>query len=286
VKTQSVGLSAHRDLGTTTLAWCWKVTRTDGEVFGFTSIDRPLEIDGVTYEAATGVTPSAIQSRADLAVPNLELAGALDSDTITEADLVAGVWDNAVVEIFEVNYADLTQGAMLLSLGSIGNVSATRSAYSAEQRGLAQALQQPVGFVTTPHCLNQLGDARCQFDVEVTRLAGTVSAVTGTKGFTADDVADADADYFGGGEVTWTSGDNAGLRIEVLTHAAGGIFDLVLPMPRAIQEGDTFTVIAGCRKRRTEDCFEKFANVVNFLGFPDLPGNSRVIGNAGLDTTE
>ena len=54
MKTASPALLAHMAQGTTTIAWCWKVTRTDGEVFGFTSVDRDLTIDGVTYAAATG----------------------------------------------------------------------------------------------------------------------------------------------------------------------------------------------------------------------------------------
>jgi len=30
-------LQTHLDSGTTTLAWCWRLTRNDGAVFGFTS---------------------------------------------------------------------------------------------------------------------------------------------------------------------------------------------------------------------------------------------------------
>jgi uncharacterized phage protein (TIGR02218 family) len=284
VKTQSLALAAHRELGTTTLAWCWKVTRTDGQVFGFTSIDRALVIDGVTYEAGTGITPSQIQGRSDLSVPNLELSGMLDSASITEEDLLAGVWDNAQVEVFEVNYADLTQGRMLLSKGSIGNVSSTRNTFTAEQRGIAQGLQQPIGEVFAATCQAVFGDARCGYDAESTRVSFTVTAVTGALGFTASALAGAD-DLYGAGEVTWVTGDNADLRMEVRSFASGGVFELQLPMPRAIQVGDTGTVIQGCRKRRTEDCFTKFSNVVNFRGFPDVPGNNKVIGAAGLEST-
>lgn len=33
-------LQAHLDSGTTTLAWCWRMTRADGTAFGFTDHDR------------------------------------------------------------------------------------------------------------------------------------------------------------------------------------------------------------------------------------------------------
>jgi uncharacterized phage protein (TIGR02218 family) len=36
--------------------------------------------------------------------------------------------------------------------------------------------------------------------------------------------------------------------------------------------GDAFAVTAGCDKR-VETCKARFANVVNFRGFPSMPGN-------------
>ena len=44
MKTLSAALQAHLDSGTTTLAWCWRIERADGVVFGFTDHDRPLDV--------------------------------------------------------------------------------------------------------------------------------------------------------------------------------------------------------------------------------------------------
>jgi hypothetical protein len=60
-------------------------------------------------------------------------------------------------------------------------------------------------------------------------------------------------------------------RIEVSTYLIAGTSFLHLPMPYDIQVGDTFTVVPGCRKRRTEDCIVKFNNIVNFRGFRGCP---------------
>ncbi len=49
-----------------------------------------------------------------------------------------------------------------------------------------------------------------------------------------------------------------------------------------IQVGDTFDVIAGCRKRLTEDCKVKFNNVLNFQGEPHLPGIDRLTAMADV----
>jgi len=281
VKARSAGLIAHHALGSTTRAWCWKVTRADAQVFGFTSVDVDLVIDGVTYAAATGITPSAIDAKADTSVSNMEVAGMLDSAAITEADLLAGVWDGAAVEIFEVNYADLSQGAMALASGTIGNVTAGRVAFQAELRGLMQALQQPIGRVFSAACAANLGDTECKVVLAGYTVAGTVTAVASARAFTASALGQA-ADYFGAGLVNWVTGANAGRSMEVRDFASGGIFTLVLPMPIDIQVGDTFEAVAGCRKRAITDCKDKFSNIVNFRGHPYVPGNDKVLGNAAL----
>jgi uncharacterized phage protein (TIGR02218 family) len=284
MKTQTPALLAHRQGGSTTLAWCWKITRRDTQVFGFTSVDADLVIDGITYKAATGITPSAVESQVDLAVPNLEVAGILDSDAITVEDIEAGLWDAAVVEIFEVNYADLTQESMTLRVGTLGEVSAGENSFKAEVRGLAQLLQQSVGEVYAAACSATLGDSRCQVDLAPLTVTGTVTDVTDRRIFSDSSRSEA-ADWFGGGVVTWTSGANAGLRMEVAQFIGSG-FLLHLPMPSEIAAGDTYSAIPGCRKRRTEDCNTKFNNVVNFRGFPDVPLNDKVLGNATASDAE
>jgi uncharacterized phage protein (TIGR02218 family) len=278
-KTISTELKAHLALETTTLAWCWKVTRRDNEVFGFTSIDRDLTVDGVTYEAASGITPSQIESRLDTSVPNLELTSFLDSERITEADLLAGKWDAANVVIFEVNYADLSQGITVLRTGTIGEVTAGATTFRAEQRGLAQLLQQSIGRVFAAACDANLGDARCKLDLAPLTVTGTIDLLNSRRIF-GDSGRSEVEDRFGAGVITWLTGANAGLSMEIAQFHVGGGIVLHLPMPYDIAIGDTYSMVPGCRKRRTEDCSVKFNNVVNHRGFPDVPGNDKVLGNA------
>jgi uncharacterized phage protein (TIGR02218 family) len=100
MKTATSQLATHIAGETTTLTTCWKVTRKDGVVFGFTDFDRDLVIDDVTYEARTGYTRSAIHAISDLSVDNLDIESALDSEALAATDLRDGVWDNAEVLIF------------------------------------------------------------------------------------------------------------------------------------------------------------------------------------------
>lgn len=276
MKNISVALKAHLASETTTLATCWKVTLQNGTIYGFTSHSADIVFGGRTYAAATGITPSAIASNADLAVDNLEVEGMLDSSVITEADIAAGLWDYAAVEIFMVNWADLSMGSLKLRTGRLGEVKSGRVAYAAEMRGLAQNLQQTVGELYSPNCRAALGDSRCQVALGAWTQTGSITGVLSQESFVTN-ATQAD-DYYTGGKVTWTSGLNNGLSMEVALYSRG-VFTLVLPMPYAINAGDNFSAVAGCRKQFVRDCVGKFSNGINFRGEPYVPGNDQLAAN-------
>jgi IS5 family transposase len=142
MKNVSAELAAHLDGEVTTLATCWRLERADGWVRGFTDHDRDLVFDGQTYVAATGFLPSAIKSGADLSVDNLDVDGFLDDDALRAEDLTAGLFDGARIDIFLVNWADLSQGPLLLRRGWLGEVKRADNRFSAEIRGIANRLQQ------------------------------------------------------------------------------------------------------------------------------------------------
>ena len=165
MKSLSAALQAHLDSGTTTLAWCWRIERADGVVFGFTDHDRPLAFGGVTYEPESGFAASEIRSGADLAVDAQDAEGVLTSDTITETDILDGRWDNAAVEVWRVNWSAVGQ-RVLMRRGAIGQVRRGRLAFVAEVRSLAHVLNQTVGRTFQHACDAELGDARCGVDLD------------------------------------------------------------------------------------------------------------------------
>ena len=114
MKPISTALTAHIAGEVTTLATCWKLTRRDATTLCFTDHDQDIVFESNTYKAATGFTPSAIHNSGSLAVDNLDVEGMLSSGSITETDIMAGLYDFAAIAIFQVNYKDLTQGALKL----------------------------------------------------------------------------------------------------------------------------------------------------------------------------
>jgi uncharacterized phage protein (TIGR02218 family) len=276
-------LQSHLATGTTTLAWCWRITRNDGTRFGFTDHDRDLAFDGTVFEAATGFTASEIKDALGLSVDNLEVSSALKSDRLNEDDLAAGLYDDAAVEIWRVNWADADQRIVMRS-GSLGEVRRSGAAFTSEVRGLAHYLQQPEGRLYQSGCDADLGDARCGIDLDNTafRGAGTVLAAASPRLFTASGLAAFAAGWFTRGLVTFTSGANAGRAQEVKRHALSGTeatIELWQPMALAIAPADTFTVTAGCDKQLAT-CKSRFANALNFRGFPHMPGPDYILAVA------
>lgn len=273
MKSSSTQLAAHVVGETNTLATCWMVTRRDGMVLGFTDHDQDLTVDGLLYQASTGYTRSAIHAIADLSVDNLDIESALNSDTLSADDLRAGLWDGAEVEIFFVNWQDLTQGKIILKRGTIGHVELQDAVFKAELRGMTQQLQQQIVELFTPDCRADLGDNRCKVNLTALTVIGTVTAATDRYGFT-DSARTEAASYWNGGLVTWTSGVNQGRKIEIGSFS-GGVFSLYLPVPGVIAVGDAYSLQPGCDKSFTT-CKNRYSNGNNFRGEPYIPGSDIV----------
>ena len=269
-------LKAHFGGNYLTLATLWRVTRTDGTLFYFTDHDQDIVYQGAVYLAASGYVPSAVQTSAGLQVDNLEVTSVLDSAFITDADLVAGLWDYAEVVIMVVNWADLTMADMVIRRGRMGEVSAGKMSFVAELRGMAQNLQQEIGRLIMPLCNADLGDSRCQVVLASYTSSSTVTEVISNENFTAAGLAGATW-LFNNGKLTWTGGLNDGLSMEVKEFVAGGWIVLQQAMPYAIGIGDTFTVHQGCDKSTGIGGCTRFDNIINFQGYPHLPGVDRMV---------
>lgn len=280
-------LQTRLDSGVTTLAWCWRVTRRDGQVFGFTEHDGDLVVDGLTCRAASGFAPGERDGRADLGADQASVFGALSDEAITDADLANGLWDGARVDLIRADWRDPSVFAQVWT-GEIGETRRGETAFEAELRGLSARLERVTGRIYSRLCDAEIGDARCGVDLDspAFRGAGSVASVSGADIFVSDGLDGFDAGLFSGGLLTWTSGGNAGAVCEVAAHCASdGVVTIRLTKAPAepVEAGDAFTVTAGCNKRHAT-CRDRFSNIVNFRGHPFLPGNDVLIAGPAGDT--
>lgn len=277
MKTLPEGLQAHLDTGATTLCWCWRLTRADGVVYGFTDHDHDLAFAGTVYEAASGFTGTDIRASLGLSVDNLDVSGALASATLSETDLAAGLFDDARVEIWRVNWAAPEQRVLMMA-GSVGEVRRGETAFTAELRSLAHYLNQEQGRVYQFGCDAILGDARC--GAVIAPRTGTVTSASTAYLLIASDLETHQSGHFTHGLLTWETGANTGRAMEVKRHTAleggGAEIELWRSMPSAIAPGDTFAITPGCDKTFST-CRAEFGNGVNYRGFPHIPGNGFVL---------
>jgi uncharacterized phage protein (TIGR02218 family) len=190
--------------------------------------------------------------------------------------------------VWRVNWAGTSQ-RVLMRAGAIGEVTRGELGFTAELRGLAHILDQTVGRTYQRTCDAVVGDNRCDVDLDAGAYkgSGAVTAVSDNRVVTTDALTGFDDGWFRHGRLTWVSGANAGTSAEVRAHRAidgGATLTLWQRAPLTISAGDTFTVTAGCDKT-VQTCKAKFDNVVNFRGFPHMPGNDRafsyVVGQTG-----
>lgn len=288
MKTLPPGLQDHLNSGATTLCWCWKIVRHDGATQGFTDHDEPVAFDGVTYEASSGLTASEVQSTLGLAVDNLTVMGALNSDTINEDELAAGVYDDAGIEIWRVNWAAPEQ-RVLMRKGNLGQVRRGKTGFQVEVRGLAHRLNQAVGHAYGYSCDADLGDVRCTVDLQNPAYngAGIVASAIDDRRFTVSGIESFADQWFTGGKLTWASGANSGRAMEIKRHGVAGAnvtIELWQAMSEQVAAGDAFTITAGCDKQFST-CKAKFDNAANFRGFPYMPGNDAVTSYPTQDQT-
>ena len=286
MKTLPPGMAEHLASGATTLCWCWRLTRRDGTVLGFTDHDRTVTFDGTDFEAGSGLDASEINDRVGLNVDSLEVGGAITSERLAEADLSAGLYDDAAVEIYRVNWQDPAQ-RLLMRSGSLGEVKRQDKAFAAEIRGLGHYLQQPKGRVLQYGCDVDLGSAKCGIDLEspTYRATGNVVEVSGDRAFVVALTGSYAEGWFARGRAVFETGAAAGFASEVRAHvgASGGDWiELWQPPIGQVAVNDQVVLTAGCDKQ-LGTCRDRFANAVNFRGFPHMPGNDFVTRFARSD---
>lgn len=270
---------ARLDGGATRNCRCWRVDRRDGVAFGFTDHDADLTFDGITFRASSGMDASALQTSTGLSVDNAQARGALSNESLTEADIQAGKFDQAEVHQWLVDW-ERPDLRVLLFRGRFGEIRCSDGQFEVELRGMAEVLNIPVGRNILRDCDRVLGDGKCRFDLSQPGFfgEGEALAASGTARVTCSTLGAFTEDFFRKGRLVWLSGENLGefgvIRAETI-QGAGRIFDLWQCPSRPVVAGDRFRVEAGCDKR-ADTCRAKFDNFLNFRGFPHIPGEDWV----------
>ncbi|MEM1391034.1 MAG: DUF2163 domain-containing protein [Pseudomonadota bacterium] len=160
MKTISNALSARLSGETVTLCLCWLLQRQDGFVLGLTDHDRPLSVNGTTYEPGAAIDAGKFVQDAGLNPGRAAAGGVLSNDAITDVDLSAGLWDGARVDVFRVDWKAPELGRISVWSGYLSELSrGERGDFEAELVSLKADLERPVGRVMQRRC----SDPLCEF---------------------------------------------------------------------------------------------------------------------------
>lgn len=292
-RTLHASLQSKLNTGTTNLCHIVTITRTDGQVFRYTDLDVDVTVDGNVYESSNSFQVSAITSSSNNGIQSTNCNIFFSATGFTELDVVKGAYDYAHVVFAVVDYINPEWGAVVLLTGKMSSINGNnRKQGQFELNGLLTIGDQRIGEYYSPECRANLGDLRCKvpsIDISkagtITNLDGIPTNMIGSFFRVTFDAPDPIDGIFNNGLITFNSGPNSGLSMEIQAQFHANEFtygpfthDIFLSMsfPRTPEIGDEFTMLSGCDKRPIT-CLTKFDNIVNFRGEPFVPGNNYIM---------
>lgn len=276
----SAEFAAALEAEATTFCHCWRLVRRDGAAMGFTDHDRDISFGGVIYKAASGLDAAQAEYSLGFSIGGGDVQGALIDSGLNDRDLDAGLYDDANVEIWLVDWTDAAR-RVLLDVATIGEVRRSEHAFSAELRSVAHRFDQERGRQFQRGCSADLGDARCGVLLEGPQHSTpcTILAVEGAGALRVQLAKAFEPGYFARGALALLDGAEPGPRFAIQSHDRVGADERIVlwSSPVApIEAGAQARIYAGCDKS-PEACAWKFGNIVNFRGFPHMPGNDVVV---------
>ncbi len=260
--------------GVTQFCYGWLILRRDGLRLGLTNHDTDLQFNGDVYRANSGIRFSTLDARLGLTRHGATATGVLGSPHISEADLLAGLYDAAHFQLYLVDWRD-SDNRLLLVEGAFDSVGHDNGQFHVALRATGQQLNQLQGRVYQKQCDAVLGDGRCQVDLETADYLwrGDIRAID--HDFVILPRLDFADGWFQHGTLLTTSGRRLPIRFDE-TRDQQRFVQLWQGQIDGLQAGDTIQLFAGCDKSLRQ-CGDKFANSINFQGFASLSDEAVLV---------
>ncbi|WP_379923165.1 DUF2163 domain-containing protein [Erythrobacter sp. R86502] len=250
-----------------TVATFWRIYRKDGAALAFASHDRNLYFHGMCHLAAPGMIPAAIRLTSEIAHDSAEVQGALNHDSIREAELAAGLFDDAAIEIGAVDWISLDHH--VLYTGRIGRIADDNSQFSAELRSTKSLLERDLVPRTSPTCRAEFCGRGCGLSASRFTRSGVLAAID-LEGNRVQ-FTELNGEAFIDGRLRFQNGPQTGVSFGIV-DAADGWLVIDRPLVAGTSSGTHAELREGC-DHTIATCGERFGNAKNFRGEPFLPGN-------------
>lgn len=268
------------DSGVTHFCHGWLIERRDGVRLGLTDHDADLMLDDVTYHAGSGMTLSALDIGVAPERAHPQAEGVLGSPHLHEADLRRGLYDEARFHLFLIDWRQ-PDNRLLLASGRFGPVQMTGPQFRVALRLQGDELAQIAGRLYQRDCDAVLGDARCGFQLTAPPFIWQTEILAHNRHSVTVPAHDSAAGWFRYGEAQIGDLPSLSIRDDRMV-AQGRHISFWQEISPALAAERSIRLCAGCDKSFTT-CRRKFANQLNFQGFPDL-SDDRVLISVGPRT--
>ncbi len=266
-----------------TRALCLRIVCTGGTTIRLTRFPYDLTMSNATvYQTGSGFDFSSFSAESSFAASVVDLEGFVGYAGITRDMIASGVFDNARAYLFACDFLNPVEDYEEVVASILGKTTINDDRYKIEEMAMIDLIGQTVGWSHSAQCPNAFGGQEyggCGIALGPITVIGAVTSVGSALSFTDSSRLEA-ADYFGWGEVAFTSGQNAGLAPIKVRDYSAGVFTLYDAPYYALTPGTTYTATPGCRKRLA-DC-QRHGNVARFGGDPYVPLGSTVKTTGGL----
>jgi uncharacterized phage protein (TIGR02218 family) len=260
------------------MADLYTVTLNGGVAHRYSASDEPVTLGDRTFDLGPLLSRGATKIGPGIVVDNLQVTvSASDSVRINNMPLLrfiaGGGLDGARLVLeraFSAGPGEPWAGALALFSGRIGTVEGGRHAKTLQVRSDTELLNALVPrHVYAPGCLNTVYDSTCGVQRQAHQSTGTATSGTDAARTTVNHNQVVPVDHWTLGDITMTSGANAGIARTVRSNS-GQQVSTIVPWPFPVNAGDTFTVQLGCDGSQAM-CTGRFANVHRYRGMPYIP---------------
>jgi uncharacterized phage protein (TIGR02218 family) len=248
------------------------ITRTDGTVYRIAESDEAISVSGDTYQVVPGFQVSAVKHTSGGEMPSCQFVAVHgNGETINTADLDAGLFDGADIQLYIVDRMNLTSKGLLFS-GSIATISYNiENQVTFDVKGPAVSARVLMTQKRSPMCRTDLFSELCGLDPASFDVSSSVDTIINAFNFTVTGaLAQADG-YFNQGVIV--TADGSSFEIANWTQSSQMI-TAYLPCSRIITEGGAITLYPGCDKTMGANGCPKFSNQLNFQGEPHFLGTA------------
>jgi hypothetical protein len=160
-----------------------QVSRMDGVTMYFTDHDGPIAIGSSVYQPAAGLSGIKLTITNDASVGDVQTRAAW-LPVLSEADILAGLYDNATVSFGFGSWKTPAYGVLWVFSGLLAQVKANQDGFQAQAQSAMWTLQRQLGIYINPTCRHVLGSTidpqgvgGCLLDLAPYTYTGTITSI-------------------------------------------------------------------------------------------------------------